>query len=85
MVILIGVQACMKINTKKDNNSSQPLASYSWPLSGGGDNQEISHHTLASLLEQVIRNRLVAKNWQRMLKFTQQRYLQNLNVIAKSE
>ena len=74
MVILIGVQACMKINTK-----SVTTASYSWPLSGGGDNQEISHHTLASLLEQVIRNRLVAKIWQRMLKFTQQRYLQNLN------
>ena len=71
MVILIGVQACMKINTK-----SVTTASYSWPLSGGGDNQEISHHTLASLLEQVIRNRLVEKIWQRMLKFTQQRYLQ---------
>ena len=84
MVILIGVQACMKINTKSVT-TAQPPASYSWPLSGGGDNQEISHHTLASLLEQVIRNRLVAKNWQRMLKFTQQRYLQNLNVIAKSE
>ena len=70
MVILIGVQACMKINTK-----SVTTASYSWPLSGGGDNQEISHHTLASLLEQVIRNRLVAKIWQRMLKFILQRYL----------